>query len=155
MLVKEGMTTEVWTVGAGATLDDAARLMWDHDIGAVPVVDDQGNAIGMITDRDICMAAYTQGKPLHELAVAPVMATQLITCRADDPISRAEELMRTGQVRRLPVLDGSNQVIGMFSLNDLARVARRTGGRNGVKADEVTVVLADIGAPRTPVTASA
>ena len=61
MLVKQIMTGDPVTCARHQTLNDAARQMWDHDVGAVPIVDEQGEAVGVITDRDICMAAYTQG----------------------------------------------------------------------------------------------
>src|SRR5262245_6101900 len=64
MEVREIMSTDLETCRADDTLDRAARLMWEHDCGVVPVVDHEGTAVGMITDRDICMAAYTQGRPL-------------------------------------------------------------------------------------------
>ena len=68
------------------SMNHAAQLMWDHDVGSVPVVDDERRVIGMLTDRDICMAAYTQGRPLRDLPVEVAMARQVISCRSDDDI---------------------------------------------------------------------
>lgn len=119
------MTSPVFTCRVGDDLNAAAALMWDHDCGAVPVVDDEGRLVGILTDRDACMAAYTRGQRFGEIGVETVMSRQLATCRPDDPLSLAEELMQTHQVRRIPVVDAENRPIGLLSLNDLARDSPR------------------------------
>ena len=104
-------------------LDQAARLMWDGNCGSVPIVDGTGRAIAMLTDRDICMAAYTQGKPLHEISVGIAMSKSLQSCALEDTIEHVERLMAEHQIRRIPVLDPAGRPVGMLSLSDLARVA--------------------------------
>ena len=64
MKVKDLMTTDVKCCAEYNTLNTAAQMMWDYDIGCIPVIDKDGRAIGMLTDRDICMSAYIQGVPL-------------------------------------------------------------------------------------------
>jgi CBS-domain-containing membrane protein len=103
----------------------AARLMWDHDCGALPVVHDDGTLASMITDRDICMAALTQGQPLSSLLVNSAMAKHVLPARPDQPLTEAETLMAKVKVRRLPVRDASNRPIGVISLTDLACDAAR------------------------------
>lgn len=125
--VDQLMTLPVLTCRASQSLEAAAALMWDHDCGAVPVVDDAGRLVGMITDRDACMGAYTQGKRLGEIPIESVMSRRVVACRADDPVGFAEELMQTHQVRRIPVIDADDRPIGLLSLNDLARGALRPG----------------------------
>lgn len=125
MRVEQLMTREVQTCGPGDTLDRAAQLMWDHDCGCLPVV--SGNGVtrveGLLTDRDICMCALFQGKPLHEMRVSEAMTQDVRSCKASDSLSTAEQVMSEGRVRRLPVTDEQEALIGMISLADLAREA--------------------------------
>jgi CBS-domain-containing membrane protein len=100
-----------------------ASLMWEHDCGMVPVIDDEGRLAGVVTDRDICMAAYLQGRPLADITIASFMAPHVATCRPDDELVWAEHLMSQRQVHRLPVVDGCGKLVGVLSLGDLARVA--------------------------------
>lgn len=148
MLVKDLMSTDPVTVSPDHTLEEAAGAMWDHDIGALPVVAGGQQALGMITDRDICMGAYTQGKGLHDIRVGEVMSTAVLGCLATDTVAHAEQIMQRGQVRRLPVADEEGRLVGMVSLNDIARASRQRA-RDGVRADEVAATLAAIGVPRT------
>ena len=146
MHIKELMSEPVVTCPTGSTLDHAARLMWEFDCGIIPIVNDEGRLAGVITDRDICMAAYTQGKALHEIAVETGMARQVIAAYANDSIDSAEELMRANQIRRIPVLDAESRPVGLLSMNDLARAAGRS--RKPVAEHEVVETMAAICQPR-------
>src|SRR5262245_52107889 len=115
MKVEQLMSRTVKRCLATETLNRAAQLMWESDCGCVPVVDDDGRAVGMITDRDVCMAAYTQGAPLASIGVASAMAHDLRSCRGSDTIVEAESIMRAAQVRRLPVVDAEGRVVGLLS----------------------------------------
>src|SRR6266404_9489532 len=123
MNVFEVMTRRVYSCRPGDTLATAAGLMWDHDIGCAPVVDVGGRVVGMITDRDICMAAYTRGTRLAEVDVASVMSRGLHACAPEQSVAEAEDLMRLEQIRRMPVVDGGGKLIGILSLADVAREA--------------------------------
>jgi CBS domain-containing protein len=79
----------------------------------------------MITDRDICMAAYTQGLPLHAIEVSRAMSNRVFACAPGDDVAHAEQLMREHQIRRLPVVDDAGHVVGVLSMNDVAREAAR------------------------------
>lgn len=154
MLVKQVMSTPLMTCSMGDSVNHAAELMWEHDCGAIPVVDDSGLAIGILTDRDICMAAYTQGKLLREISVSTVMAKQLYACSEDDSLIKAEQLMQQHQVRRLPVLDRQGRPVGMLSLNDLARVATlqhpaANGLPDGISVSSIAQTLSAVCAPRS------
>jgi CBS-domain-containing membrane protein len=135
------MSQPVITCPDDATVDRAAQLMWEHDCGMIPIVNPEGRLAGVITDRDICMAAYTQGRPLCEIPVAAAMAKDVMAAYADDPVENAEALMAHGQVHRLPVLDKNNWLVGVISLNDLARLAARVR-KNGIDREFVQAMAA-------------
>jgi len=97
--------------------------MWDHDCGCVPVLNEQARVVGMITDRDICMAAFFQGAPISGIKVSTVMSRELFSSFADDDLSVAETIMREKKVRRLPVLNQEGRLVGLVSLSDIARHA--------------------------------
>ncbi len=147
MQIKDIMSHPAMTCSPAAMADEAARLMWDNDCGIVPVVDDDGRLSGAITDRDICMAAYTQGMPLSAIPVTSAMATDVVAAHIDDSIESVESLMRTSQIRRVPILDRNDRVAGIVSLNDLARLAARTH-RNGVDR-ELVKTIASVCQPRS------
>jgi len=151
MKIAEMMKQEVKTCRAQDTLNAAAQVMWDHDCGCVPVVDAEGHVIGMITDRDICMAAYTQGKPLWEILVEKVMSKDVCACRAEDKVADAEKMMRANQVHRLPVIDAGGHLAGILSLNDIAEEARReaTAKKRDVTFAEIGETLEAVCRPRS------
>lgn len=155
MLVEQLMTKAVRSCGPEDSLEHAAQLMWDHDHGCLPVCSGGGGSlvVGVITDRDICMCALFEGKSLRELRVAQAMANRLIVCRPDDRLSDAEGIMRRTRVRRMPVLDHADRLVGLISLADLAREANReqTLPHREVTEVEVTETLAAICAPAGPV----
>jgi len=97
--------------------------MWEHDCGVIPVVNGD-NVVGMITDRDCCMAAYTKGGRLDEIPVEEVMARDVKSCAPGDAIARAEERMSRNQIRRIPVL-ADGKLAGIVSMNDIALAADR------------------------------
>jgi CBS domain-containing protein len=152
MRVEDLMTSEVGACRAFDTLDRGARIMWERDCGAVPVLDQDGRVIAMLTDRDICMAALTQGRSLSEIRVASAMSRSLWACRRDDDVKDAEKLMRSHQVRRLPVVDGDGKLVGVLSISDLARSAvaaksSRSTKTKPVAASDVGKTLGAISSP--------
>ena len=146
MHVKELMQRPVVVCSIDDSLNEAARLMWEHDLGSVPVVDRDGRLAGIVTDRDICMAAYTQGRAPGAIPVTSAMTPNVLCCHIDDVVDTAEQLMREGQVRRLPVIDNDGRPIGMLALNDLARLAA-SARRSGIER-ELVQTLAAICTPR-------
>jgi CBS domain-containing protein len=125
MKVSDLMTTEVRACHPYDLLNRAAQIMWENDCGAVPVVDSDSKVIGMLTDRDICMAAYTKGIALVDGSVASVMSRDVCVCKLSDNISAAAEKMRERQIRRLPVIDGDKRLVGILSVSDIARETER------------------------------
>lgn len=120
------MSTAVRTCRADESLNVAAQAMWESDCGVVPVVS-EGRLVGILTDRDICMATYTQGRAPAELAVEGAMSKQIISCSPYDSLGLALELMTEHRVRRLPVVAPDGELVGVLSLADIARWARPLG----------------------------
>lgn len=144
MKVQDLMTRSTATCLAQDTLHAAARTMWERDCGSLPIVDNERRPLAMITDRDVCMAAFTTGKPLHELQVANAMSKQLVSCRAQEDVGAAAARMAKHGVRRLPVLDTAGMLVGMLSINDLAVAAAKEPALRsaGAIADAARVLLA-------------
>jgi CBS domain-containing protein len=140
MKVEQIMNRNVKVCHLEDSLSNAARMMWEEPCGAVPVVDEQSRPIGFLTDRDICMAAYTQGKPLEVLRVETAMARKDVSCNAEDDLRAAAGLMRQNRTRRLPVINRDGTSVGLLSLDDLACEAARTL-RGGVNDELRNLVL--------------
>jgi CBS domain-containing protein len=121
MKITELMTQPAVTCSTSDDLDCAAQLMWEHDCGALPVVDGDGRTVGVITDRDICMAVWTQGRTLPTIPVRAAMSKQVFACRADDTLEAVRRTMQEKRIRRVPIVDAENRPVGMLSLNDLAQ----------------------------------
>lgn len=128
MTIEPLMSREVHRCRPDDTLNAAALQLWECDCGALPVCTDDGagesQVIGMLTDRDICMAALFQGKPLHELKVADAMSREIRVAKIDDRIEDVELLMREVKIRRVPVTDETGRLAGIITLADFARAAR-------------------------------
>jgi CBS domain-containing protein len=120
MKARDLMTTTLSTCSEDDSLARAAQIMWENDCGCLPVFEQSGRLVGMITDRDICMAAYTRGKALDADTVGSAMTRDVASCHADDSVGTVEEIMRDRQVRRVPVMEQS-RMIGIITLGDLVR----------------------------------
>ena len=140
--VADLMTRNVVSVRASEPLSTAAKMLWDGDCGAIPVIEDQGErVVGMITDRDICMATWTRNLAPSGILTAEAMSQGLVYCSPTDSIDTAEGTMRSGRVRRLPVLDSERKLVGILSITDIARVAReRSATRPGFDISPLQVV---------------
>jgi CBS domain-containing protein len=124
MRIEDLMTRNVHTCFADDTLEQAAHAMWDWDIGCLVVIDPHRRPIGMITDRDLAMAAYTQGVPLRDALVSSAMATQLITCYPGTSVHELEIKLQEAQIRRVPVVNSAGILIGIVTLADIAHSAQ-------------------------------
>jgi len=108
--------------GPGAAVADVAQLMLVHDIGCVPVCDEEGRLLGIVTDRDL--ATRVLGERLsYDIPVSAVMTPQVHTCRENDDVRAVEDIMCREQIRRMPVVDDCDCLCGFISLADLARHA--------------------------------
>lgn len=146
MRIEQIMSQPPVSCGVQVSLDAIARLMWEHDCGAIPVTGNDDRIIGIVTDRDVCMAAYTQGRPLHEVPVQDAMAKEVFTCRPYDSVEDAEHLMGEKQVRRLPVVNDAGQAVGMLSLGDIAREFATSRRKNEIRG--LVQTLSGICTPR-------
>jgi CBS-domain-containing membrane protein len=152
MKVDQMMSRDVKTCRTTDTLVRPSQLMWEHDIGSVPVLDDKGALVGMITDRDICMAAYTQGRRLDEIAVGAVMSQNVQTCSPTDTLETAAASMKRHQLRRLPVVSARRELVGIISLPDLSRAAEAEPNQRTREQyiNQVETTLAAVARPRVP-----
>jgi CBS domain-containing protein len=158
MKVKDVMTTSVASVRSDEPLSVAAQLMWDCDCGALPVRDRSSERIiGMITDRDICMAAWSQDRSPRSITVLDAMSPRLYSAAPEETVASAEYLMRSKQIRRLPVLDEGWQLVGIISLADIALAAQRRAlptAASELAPAEIASTLASICRPRPHVPTS-
>jgi CBS domain-containing protein len=147
MRVEQVMTRDVKLCHPDQSLNEAAGLMWDHACGCIPVVDQDDRVVGVLTDRDVAMAAYTQGRRLVEMPVSAAMSRQVFACHVGDSIDTAETLMRAHQVRRLPVLGFEDRIVGILSLSDIAREAERHKGAKSrdLSPDAIRSTLVAVG----------
>lgn len=119
--VKDVCRREIKACGPDETLAEAAACMWTFDCGIMPVVDDERRLLGVVTDRDICMAVATRDQRASKLRVREVMTADLARCAPDEDLASALGKMARVQVRRLPVVDASGALLGMLSIGDVLR----------------------------------
>ena len=131
MKISDVMTREVATVRADQTAQEAANFMLQGDAGSIPVIDGD-RLIGMITDRDIAVRGVAKGHG-PETAVRDLMTSGLICAREDDDIDEVAAKMSEAQVRRLPVIDSSENLVGIVSLGDLARETDGEGAHEALE----------------------
>jgi len=152
MRIRQVMSRAVVTAPLESTAGVTARLMWEYDCGIIPLTDRDGRLAAVVTDRDLCMAAYTQGQPLGAIPVTSAMSSRVIACHAEDSVEKVEQLMRDNQVRRVPVIDGEGNPIGMVSLADVARIVQTK--KDAASDRGIVRTLAAVSQPRAAVEAS-
>lgn len=102
-----------------ANLGMATELLWNGNCGFLPVVSEEGKIVGVVTDRDICVALGTRNRVAAELNVADVMTQKVCSCAPEDEIHVALQTMRDGHVRRLPVVTKNGALVGVISIDDV------------------------------------
>ena len=147
--VMDLMTPQVISIRATDSLSAAAQVMWQQDCGIVPVLAEDGSrVVGVVTDRDICMATWSRNLAPSAILVTDAMSTDLIYCSPNDSVADAETLMRSHQIRRLPVLNGRSELVGILSISDITRAAdlgALSQTRLDVPVEHVIATLATIG----------
>jgi len=146
MKVKTLMTPAPRTCTREANLAEAAALMLDADCGILPVVDNEGKLVGVVTDRDMYIALATRDTLASRTTVGEVARTQVFTCEPDDDVQAALATMKQHHVRRLPVEGFGGTVAGIVSMNDILLAA----GKKGVGSAEIVDTFQAICAHRHP-----
>ena len=144
MKVSEIMTTDVATCQIGDNVNHAAQLMWERNCGCVPVLDREGAVVGMLTDRDACMASYTQGRPMVEIPVSTAMTRDVQGCDPSASIDEVLQKMMINRVCRLVVAEPGGRIEGLISLDDIARTGAARDGKNGIDLEKVALTMAEI-----------
>jgi CBS domain-containing protein len=130
MKVQDVMTSHIKSCGPETDLAAAAVIMLEGDFGVLPVVNNSGKAIGVITDRDIAIAAATKGRHASQIAVSEVISGKFYSCHLDDDIKAALKTMRHEKVHRIPVVNGDGMLQGIISMNDVVLRAEEARGRH-------------------------
>jgi CBS-domain-containing membrane protein len=154
MKVKNVMTDEVRTVKTTDTLSGAAMIMWDRDCGIVPVIDDGAHVIGVITDRDICMAVSMRDAAASAIPVSSTMSRVVYTVNPEDDIQDALDLMSEHQLRRLVVVDADGTLSGILSVGDIVRHSDKGKSRKHVAHKDAMKMLKAVSSPRQTVPAA-
>jgi CBS-domain-containing membrane protein len=137
MKVKEVMTPDAKAIWITESLADAAKEMWENDCGALPIIKDGRKVVGMITDRDICMAAAMRDRNPSAVSVEEVMNRVVYAAEAEDDIEQALQTMREHKVRRLPVLNLEGELQGIVSMNDIVLKAKGNGKKPKIDYGDV------------------
>ena len=120
MRVEEIMTKDVCSCGPGTNAASAADIMWSRNCGSLPVVEDGGRVVGIVTDRDLFLALGTSNRRPAEVPIGEIMTRDVALCNPANDVRSALKTMAQRQLRRLPVVDDSGALIGMLSLGDMA-----------------------------------
>ncbi len=119
MDVRSAMSAEIQVVSPGLSVKRVAEQMRRQGIGYFPVCDRRG-LVGIVTDRDLACRVVAEGRDAQSTKVRDVMSTEIVWCHADDTLTDAVALMERHRIRRIPVLDHKDQLIGILSLTDIA-----------------------------------
>ena len=133
------MTRNVTTANRDTPIFEVARLMRDEDIGALPVIGENGKLEGIVTDRDLVVEGLTADKPEAELRAEDCMTDDLFTANQNDRLVDVINEMGDNQVRRVPVVDGRGRLVGIIAMADIATQTN--------KDDELEEALEDISKP--------
>ncbi len=143
MLVSDIMTLEPSCCTPECTAQQAAARMRQWSLGVLPVVKDmeERRIVGIVTDRDLCLAVVAAGRVPAHVTVGECMSSEVVCCAPGEPAGRALDVMREQRVRRLPVVDSESRVAGIISLSDIIRYA-------AVPEAEIVTAVAHIWEPR-------
>jgi len=153
MKTKEVMTGTPYYCQPETDLGSATELMWNANCGFLPVEAADGKVIGVITDRDICVALGTSGRSSGDVTAAEVMSGKLYSCAPDDDIHVALQTLREAKVRRLPVIAADGSLVGVISIDDIVFRAEplSLGKEPELSSDEVVRTFRTINQQLVPV----
>jgi CBS domain-containing protein len=138
MQVREIMTANPACCTPNTSLRDAAKLMAERDCGELPIIDDQGRPVAVVTDRDICCRGVARGLNPEQMSVREVMSQPVDTVRPEDSVEHCCQLMDEHQIRRVPVVDEDGKCCGIVAQADIARA---------IGGSEVGNIVRDISRP--------
>ena len=143
MKVKEIMTQSAVCCRPETNVGRAVELLWERNVGMLPVVDHSGKLIGVVTDRDLCIALGTRNRLPGDLTVGEIAIPRVFTCKPDDDVHEALSLMSAKQVRRLPVVNKEGVPQGILSMDDLVLHSEigKLRGACDLSSEEVTQSL--------------
>ena len=152
MKVKDVMTATPASCDSKANLGTAAEILWNRNCGILPVVDTNGKVIGVVTDRDLCIALGTRNRLPGEITVGQVASNKVLTCKPDDDIREALNTMAQGKVRRLPVVNAEGNLEGILSMDDVVLHAEVgiAGKASDLSFDTVAGALKRLYRPELP-----
>ena len=127
MKVKDCMCDDVCCVKPNAKVQEVAKLMAQNHIGCVPVCDNNDCICGIVTDRDVLLRCVACDKDIHQTPVSDIMSCIVYTCQENDEMSNAESKMGQQQIRRLPVCDNQNRIVGILTIGDIAQNNQQLG----------------------------
>lgn len=136
MKVKDCMCEDVCTIKPESTLKEVAKMMSEKHIGCMPVCDNNNCVCGIITDRDLVLRGIACNKDINNTKVSDIMTCNVCSCYETDDITNAETKMGQKQIRRLPVCDENNKIVGILTIGDLAN--------KKVNKEELSTTLEDI-----------
>lgn len=137
MKVKDCMCHEIAYLTPESTVEDCAKLMCNKHIGCIPICDNNKTVVGLVTDRDIILRSIACNKDIKTTPVSDIMTCNVCYCTQDEEINEAEKKMSNEQIRRLPVVDENNKIIGIITLGDLCK-------NQNINTDEVSKTLENI-----------
>lgn len=127
MNVNDCMSKKVCYCTPNSSIKDAAKLMCDNHVGCVPVCNDKNCVVGVLTDRDIILRTIATNKQPSETMVSEIMTCNPCCCTPQTTVDEATKLMSELQIRRIPVCNEQNQIVGILSLGDLAHHEHEVG----------------------------
>ena len=130
MKISECMSKDVCFVKPDCNVYDAARIMNENHIGCIPICNDEKNVVGVLTDRDIVLRSVACDKNAKNTPVSDIMTTNVYTCKSEQDIEYAQSIMEQNQIRRIPIVDNTNKMVGILSTGDLAHYNHKIGEEN-------------------------
>ena len=130
MKINECMCPDVCFVKPDCNVYDAARIMNENHIGCIPVVNDDRNVVGVLTDRDIVLRGVACDKNIKTTKVSEIMTTYVYTCKINQSVDEVQHTMAQNQIRRVPIVDEQNKMVGILSMGDLAQNMHKIGDQN-------------------------
>jgi CBS domain-containing protein len=137
MKIREIMTPNPKAIWITESLTDAARVMWENDCGVLPIIKDGRKVIGVVTDRDICMAIAMRDTKPSGVSVEEVMTGLVYCVKPEDSVDHALQLMCQHKIRRVPVVNNEGELEGMLSMNDIVLNAQGSDDEDSIKYEDV------------------